>query len=207
LIFASNHILKDDIVELKSVIGRRDRQIQLLDTQISELKSKLPDIIATPQINYERALLEVHNRGGGADFEAKASIIEGFPSSGLYTMCWDSILDSQCHINGTEGVASILIAEIADKSTQGCYEGIFSYIYKGGLKLYKQDALGRQIFPVYTGKDTEVIREDEVFIKHETIDECVIEISITSEPPLQTPFGKKQYKLEIIRSQIRLTEL
>ena len=58
----------------------------------------IPDSFTALKVNNNRAVLEVHNIGGGADFTAKARAIVTIPDPELYTMVWESVGTTSCPI-------------------------------------------------------------------------------------------------------------
>jgi hypothetical protein len=159
-------------------------------------KNKRPKIIVKPKVFNRRAILEVINKGGAAIFTAKGRVIATFPNQELYTMYWESVKDTRCLIDGNDGIASILVGEIANQDLKGEAE---TTIYKNGLQLYKLGTSGEQVFSVNTG-----IHSENGYTLSDR--ECIVEVTITSQPPLRQSFSMKRYLLNIAGSNLTFTE-
>ena len=167
---------------------QKEKEVRNLKNELDNVTSARPKISVEPRVYNERTILEVHNSGGEADFTAKARVTSGIPDPELYTMYWESV-GGKCHINA-DGSASILVGEISqiDRLHQG--------ILAGGLALFKMGTSGEQVFGAQT-MQTKPGESDEETIEYTLEDKCVIEVELTSTPPLVEPFGKRQYALEI----------
>jgi hypothetical protein len=162
-------------------------------TKLAEKTS--PRIIVTHHIHNDRAILEVNNIGAEAQFTAKGRILEADIDPELFTMYWESNKENTCHIDAG-GKATILvsgISKIVDETRN---------LYKNGLMLYKMGTSGEQVFGARSlEKRLNFIQtygikvpEDDKYIY---INKCIVEIEITSSPPLSEPFGSKRYQLEV----------
>lgn len=87
--------------------------------RIHELEANKPSIIVTHKVLNRRAILEVHNNGCTADFEAKARVIEGIPNMEpeLYTMCWGVKGDHAIIPEGGTGIILVAIYSIVIQPT------------------------------------------------------------------------------------------
>jgi hypothetical protein len=172
--------------------------VVIIDLWIENTKliDKRPAITVTEDIQNALATLVVTNDGGGADFTASAKVVRGFSTfSGLYAMCWDSVVEAKCHINGKGGMASILVAGIADHTIGHNSNKTLSTIFKGDLVLYRQDATGRKEFTAHLS-DPVTYRDGSSIIELGWAkNECVLEVTITADPPLKVPFQQRIYKL------------
>ena len=173
--------------------------------RIKGLESRRPDIIAEPKVYNDRAILEVHNIGGEADVTAKARIIATVPEPESYTMYWESVGTTNCHIDGGEGIASILVGKLA---RQDHLTGdIATTIFKGGLELFKMGTSGEQVFPTFSGEISKEIRNGVEIISGRPIDRCTVEIMLTATPKLKRKWGTHKYNLEINKGEIVFDEI
>ena len=132
----------------------------------------------------------------GADFTAKARVISGFPDAELYPMRWQSVNEKECHVNAGD-TEPLLVGEISPNAAET--DNPLTAIFKGGIALYKmgKERIGASTFDTvqaHKGKRRyPMMRVTEIVPK----DKCVIEVTITSEPPLKEDFGTQQYSLEV----------
>ncbi len=165
-----------------------------IQCELDGIKDTMPNIQTKTEVNNGRFYLVVRNIGRkGGLFTASGRVIVGKPTSGLYVMYWEGNGD-KCQINGGGGVASILVAEKAKKAVLRDAE---SSIYEGGLALFKMGTSGEQTFPVHTIIEKPVIVDDKEGIEIVREAKCILEITITSDPPLLEEFGTHRYALEI----------
>lgn len=171
------------------MFGQKEKEVRNLKNELDNMKSARPKISVEPRVYNERAILEVHNSGGEADFTAKARVISGIPDPELYTMYWESV-GRECHINADDS-ASILVGEISQKNR--LQQGILA----GGLALFKMGMSGEQVFGAQKMQTKSKEYDGEIRTEYTFEDKCVIEVELTSTPTLVEPFGKRQYALEI----------
>jgi hypothetical protein len=161
------------------------------------LKGRLegrPKIEVKPRVHNQFAFLDVRNVGKTqGEFTARGKVILGFPRFGPYTMSWEPAGTISCPINARWGSASIRVAEVSQSSKpqQGILRGDLLLVYLG------QE--GQQILGVSTTKLTpakmEIGGELRDVMETKTEDSCVIEVEITSEPPMAEDFGLHSYSL------------
>lgn len=139
-------------------------------TKLNDYEEAKPSIIVTHKVLNQRAILEVHNDGCTADFEAKARVIKGIPNMEpeLYTMCWEAKGDHAIIPEG--GTGTILVALYSIVIQPNTY----------GIDMYRIGTSGTQRFGVVPDGD------------------IIIEVSINPTPPLKEPFEKRTYKLYLL---------
>ena len=165
-----------------------------LESKIHQIKNALPNICTELVVNDRRFDLTVRNIGGkGGLFTASGKVVVGKPESGLYVMCWEGS-DGKCQLNGGGGMASIFVAE---KAPFTIFQGMESTIYEGELSLKRIGTLGVQSFPVHTYTQQPVVVDNKEGNEIIGENKCVLEITITSDPPLLEAFGTHIYTLEI----------
>lgn len=165
-----------------------------LESQLHKIKNAKPNIRTELKTSDKRFYLLVRNIGGGGGlFTATGKVIVGKPDYGLYVLYWEGF-GGKCQINGEGGIASIVVAE---KAPFSIFKDMESSIYEGELSLFMMGRLGEQSFPMhtYTEKPVTVNGKEGVGIIGE--DKCILEITITSAPPLLEAFGTHRYALEI----------
>ncbi|MBI2846654.1 MAG: hypothetical protein HYX82_02095 [Chloroflexi bacterium] len=180
-------------------IGLIASGIFVLLTAIREIDLALqqkPEIIVKPQIHNGRAILEVRNIGGEANFTAKARVIATVPERELYTMYWESVRDISCHIDGDGGIASILVGEKAKRDVILKGEPLKS-ILRGGIELFKMGTSGEQTFSVFSGERSIERIGDKLITEGKAIARCIVEVTITATPRLKSKWGTHKYLLEI----------
>lgn len=164
-----------------------------------EQEKNNPNIEVKPLILDNRAVLEVQNNGIDANFTAEAIVVKGVPPKIRYTMCWDSPPHLE-HPIKRGGKSTIRVAEkesaIMGMETPG--------IVKNGLVLF-QIGISGEVKRV--GATTQELRSTvELNIRYPSMakpvdDSCTIEITITSTPPLLTPFNNRKYIVKIDHEQ------
>lgn len=175
---------------LRAPYRQRDEEFiegqQLREIEAERLTLK-PDIIVTPKVYNGRAILEVYNGGASASFVAQSRVNRG-PSAGeLYRMYWEAVRAERCQIAQGE-TASILVGERQEAPSTRRYLG-GSLLPSAGifwLYLFRLGTSGEQTFPAETVK----IVGDQLVID----DHCIIEVTITSEPPMKTPFQARHFR-------------
>jgi len=163
-----------------------------------------PEIKVESVVRNNRAILEVQNIGGEAEFTAKARVIATIPEAELYTMYWESERGTKCHIDGNGGVASILVGKIAEVNR--ITSDIETNISKGSLVLLKMGTSGEQIFPAFSVERSVEKRGDMEVISGSPIDRCIVEITLTSTPTLKKKWGTHKYLCEIEKGEIKFYE-
>ncbi len=165
-----------------------------LQSQLDSIRDSMPNICTGLEVSDRRFNLVVRNFGGkGADFTANGRVVVGKPQRNLYVMYWEGI-GSKCHINGKGGVASILVAERAPCTILRDAE---SSIYEGELALFMIGTSGEQTFPVHTFVEKPTVINGREGIEIVSEDKCILEVTITSDPPLAEEFDMRKYELEI----------
>ena len=166
-----------------------------------ELEDKSPTIRVEPIVYYDnKAKLEVHNDGNDAIFTAKARVIKGCKGCvepELYNLCWESRPNQACSTIGKGNAESILVAEVSPDTVKT--DNPLTPVFKGGIALYK---MGKERIGASTLDTVQTYKYKERYPTMFTNkivpkDECVIEVTITSEPPLKEDFGTQQYSLEV----------
>ena len=163
----------------------------------------LPAITVTPVVGEGRAVLAVHNSGAGGDLTAHGRVLDEIGKRGAtgYIAYWEGNHGRTCHID-QDGDAEILLGRIAEESSGAT---VSDAIYRDGLMLYRMGSDGNeQPFGAYR-----IIRTDlpDGGIAGRAEDACTVEITITSTPPLRTPWGAHQYELSASGGDMRLTEV
>jgi len=164
-----------------------------------------PNVMVRPEVRNNRAILVVKNIGAEADFTAKARVIASNPEAELYTMYWESVPGTSCHIDGDGGIATILVGEKAkyDNKTME----VEPFFMKGDLVLFKMGTTGEQTFPVFAREGEVVIKDGrEIKSSGTQIPRCITEVTITSTPRLKKRWGTNKYLLEIENGDIRFGE-
>lgn len=163
-----------------------------------------PNIIVSPEIHDDRATLVITNTGGEANFTAKARVRATIPEPALYTMCWESVPATNCHIDGGGGTASILVAEKAkfDHMTGD----VSTSFFKGYLILFKRGTVGGEAFPAFSGETSKKIIDGKEIISGTSMERCIVEITITAAPTPRKRWGTRKYLCEIENEQIKLCE-
>jgi len=154
---------------------------------------KRPKIVVQAKTDDNLAILEVHNIGGKANFTARAKIVDKILQSQSYYMCWDSITEIECPIN-KDGDASILVGSLTDE-----FKGygpkperevvLFKMSGSGKGKLYLSSTEGNRELKLrnrYPTMKTKIPTE-----------ECILEVSITSEPSPVKAFKPNRYLFKI----------
>ncbi len=162
-----------------------------------KLVNALPSSAVKPVVYNERAILEIENLAGGADFTARARVISGTPEPELYGMYWEGVRGtSTYHIDGAGGTASILVGEIAEETI---LRDVKTAIYKGELQLFRMGTSGEQTFPSHTHREIPRMINGKEGIEITQEDKATLEVTITSSPQLKKSFNSQQYFLEIDR--------
>ena len=172
--------------------------------EIDRALQQKPNIMVSPEIHNDRATLIVTNIGGEANFTAKARVRATVPEPALYTMCWESVPTTDCHIDGGGGTASILVAEKAKFDHRG--DDFSTSFLKGDLILFKRGASGGEIFPAFSGETSKETVGGKEIISGTSIERCILEITITATPTLRNKWGTRKYLCEIENRHIKLSE-
>ena len=153
--------------------------------RIRRLETTRPLITITPEDYNDRAVLEITNRGHGADFQATGRVYASIPDAELYTAYWEQG-GSKRHIDGG-GNASILVAEIS-KDTLASVG-----IYRGRIALFKMGEDLHQRFGILT-----LSQKDEANgVSYTTAEQCIVGITVTADPELRKAPGTQYYSLSI----------
>jgi hypothetical protein len=163
-----------------------------------------PNIMVSAEIHDDRATLVVTNNGGEADFTAKARVRASIPEPALYTMCWESVPDTSCHIDGDGGTASIQVA--AKSKLQHITGDVDTSFYPGSLILFKRSASGVEVFPAFSGETSKEIIDGREIISGTSLERCIVEVTITATPRLKKKWGTHKYLCEIKNDEIALSE-
>ncbi len=165
------------------------------------IQKKLDGIMgARPQITVkaetpdgDKAVLEVYNAGGDADFTAKGRVLSCGVGEGQYFPCWESVSDTKYHIDNGE-TASILVGVNAPLLVTPNYFGGYY-----GLWLVKMTESGKEVFSASSPIENEQRKLNKRYptiAKKVAPDKCIIEFTITASPPLREAFDKHRYSLE-----------
>ena len=174
---------------------QEDLKIQT-QKQLKAIEDARPSIEVTPKVWNGRAILEVENRGGVGEFEARGRVISGIPEPELYFMYWEAVPNVRCHIDAG-GTASILVGERSTRTQTS------TNIYEGDLVLFKMGSSGEQVFAAQTWVEIPPqILEGKDAIAHELRPVCTVEITITSTPTLSNPFSKRHFELEVYGNSV-----
>jgi hypothetical protein len=166
-----------------------------LQLKLDRINSAMPRISMAPVTRNDRFILEIRNLGrGGADFTAKARVVSGIPGPELYTMYWESVRDTKCHIDAG-GLASILVAEKPRPII------LLEVIKSHELALFKMGTSGEQTFSASTAVRAPCNKNGKEVVEVTLEAKCVVEVTVTSEPPLAEDFGTHRYALEIDHKQ------
>jgi len=164
--------------------------------RIKRFENARPNISVESKVYDSCARLVVHNKGGDANFTAEAIVVKGVPPKTRYTMCWDSPPHLE-HPIKKGGTSTIIVAEKSPVMVQ------LPGIVKGGLMLYQRGMSGIE----KVGATTQELSDaTELNTRYPTMakpvdDSCTIEITITSTPPLHTPFDSHKYVAKIDHEQ------
>ena len=162
-----------------------------------------PNITVKTVVGEGRAVLAVHNRGAQGDFTAHGRVLDEISNRGStgYIAYWEGNHGRTCHID-QGGDAEILLGRIADSSSGASAR---EAIYNGGLMLYRMGGDGHeQPFGAYRTITTDV---GDGGTATRVEDACTVEVTITSTPPLRTPWEPHQYQLRAQNGDMQLTEV
>ena len=163
------------------------RKLRSQAQEIEQFKNAQPEISVTPVLVNNRAILEVRNDGGMADFVAKGRVIGGVPGPELFTMYWEAIPDGRCKIKRGE-IAAILVGEreigIGPRGET---------FLTGGMVLFKMGASGEQTYPVHTFVN-QTNMATSLMDSTRMVSMCVVEVTITSSPALKDRFEEKRFR-------------
>jgi hypothetical protein len=168
--------------------------------RIRQLEGRLPKITAVPKVYKNQAFLEVHNSGASGLFQATGRVIATNIAPQPYVMYWEGT-GSNSPID-KYGYGAIKVAERA-KQTVMLNRDADTAIYGDDLVGFKMGTSGEQIFPIRTF--VEHAEGDKIIGEIE--DKGVVEITVTSNPPLAKP-TQRSYLLEFDDSRnLRFIEL
>jgi hypothetical protein len=174
-----------------------DKIIRLICSEVSHPQTMGETIQVSSHVYYEQAKLEIKNNGVDANFTATARVIKGIVEPELYSMRWEPAPITPRHIDKDE-TATILVAEKARQSLNADWAE--KAVFKGGIALFKSVGGKQEVFGAST---MEQIKQRELDKRYPTMktqytlkDKCVIEVTLTSTPPLIVPF-KRRYSLMI----------
>lgn len=179
-----------------SLYKKAERERNDAYSHILELESKSPNIKVEHAVYHsDYALLKITNSGASAIFTARANVVSGISAPKSYGMCWESP-NERGNLNKGD-TATISVAEIS-KTTALMADPSLS-IYKGGLTLFSRDEIDKQRFGMTSPETIEQRNLNEMYSTMATPleDKCVIEVTLTANPPLLEPFENRRYSLEI----------
>jgi len=164
---------------------------------IVKAKDDFADIQVKAETYYsDKAVLEVYNKGAGATFTAAARVVRGNIESNLFNMRWKyHPNDTTCSINHGD-TQTILFAEISPNTELN--DEVRTTVFKGGIALYQAGGkrIGVSVYQVV--EDAKLKRRyPTMYGVSKLIDECEIEVTITSQPQLLKPFNKQRYLVKI----------
>ncbi len=163
-----------------------------MEMENKHFRDNRPSIKIKPFVqDHYRSKLEIYNYGAKATFSVKGKIITSdlIKQSQLYEMCWD-VKDGVIY-NKDTGI--ILVAEkcYPMNHTEICVKIFYKGITPGSIE-FEHFMVG------YWNKD-----ENHIIKKDIPPQSTMLEITITSEPPLRKPFSKLIFEL----SQPNITNL
>lgn len=167
-----------------------------IQSELGQLKNAMPAIRTELKVTDQKFYTIVYNTGGkGADFSANARVVEGSPRKEPYVMHWEG-KGGTCHINGKGGYAMIVVAEKSPTRLLIPQQPEFS-IYQDEIAAFLWGGTEWQRIPIRThvGKSVEIHGHKATEFVQEN--KGIIEVTITSEPPLLEEFGTHLYVLEI----------
>jgi len=136
------------------------------------------------------AVLLVTNDGFGGDFSAKVRLIEPTQTNDIFDLPWESSGKTRYHIDGGGGEATLLVAlkitqHYASKDEK---TSITSYRHTGSLSLVNVRNESQLAYSLF-GWDNDATKPQSNY-------ECILEVTITSEPTLLKPFKNHLYSLK-----------
>ena len=169
-----------------------------LHKDIAELQNQKPVIHVQPKVSYaNKAVLEVHNDGASDTFTVTARVTRGNIESNLLNPRWQSCPnDTTCQINHDD-TKSILVAEIASETELNDNER--TAIFAGGIALCQMGGKRIGVGDYQVVQDAKWKERYPSMFKNasELIDECEIEVTITSGKGLLKPFNEQKYLIKI----------
>jgi len=169
--------------------------------KLNQLEKSQPRVTVKPLVSQDRRIiLEVINDGFGGDFSANARIRSGPPIKDSIDLQWEANGQTRCHIDGGGGVANLLVAvETKDHEFDAIHQKPPTLLHSGELKLLTVKGGEPLALILYRMKYDASSSEIPQY-------ECIVEISITSDPALLKPFKRRPYKIEMRGTHITFTE-
>ncbi|MFH1381765.1 MAG: hypothetical protein ABIH70_02615 [Chloroflexota bacterium] len=173
-------------------------QIGKVKNELDGIKNERPRITVMPVPYYsDKAELEVHNDGVKAIFTATARVVRGIVEPELFNLYWKSYPnDASCPIN-KGGAEPILVAEISPNTILS--DNPRTSVFKNGIALYKMGGERCGVSDSKVIEDAEWKKRFPSMFKDaaELVDECEIDVTITADKELASPFEKHRYLIKI----------
>ena len=173
-----------------------------LEIRRNRLEKSRPRITVKPFVTEnKRLILEVLNDGFGGDFSAKARIRSGSPITDSLDLQWEANGQVRYHIDGGGGEATLLVAVQPKLHKFDATDQKSPTLFHSG-KLELLTVKGGQTFALRLC-DWELDATSSQMPRYQ----CVVEITITSEPTLLKSFKRRPYKIEMDGLNLAFTEM
>jgi hypothetical protein len=184
------------LIGFGAFVGFVSWKINDLNKNIAALKGRKAKIDVEPKVHYgDKAFLEIHNSGASDEFMTTARVVKGMVEPRVFNMCWQFAPNDASRPIDEGQTQPIKVAEISQRTEKG--EDIREAVFKGCIALFQQGEKRIGVGDYQMVENAKLKERYPTMVKEKLVDECEIEITITSTRGLAEPFQRQRFAIAI----------